>query len=359
MDVDICSQDPELDNLFSEISGRKDESIFLFFRRSFEETCKRIAEPKKATYDSYDLKFYPNIVLKYPIRFSFELSEFTIVSKGLKLHCALWKCNRGIEEINCQHNEKSSPPIKSTKAPVSVPCIIYTHTNTRSLADALELQPLAMTTGCHILAFDMPGAGKSEGGLSGSCAAVISNIDDVINWATLNLNNPDIIMWARGMSTAAAVEYTSLSISGGAAKERVKFLVLDSPYCSVKQVIDTVVQKYQEKNSLFIMAPLFRACSTMFGREVTKELGSDIYAVKPIDYASSNNTPCLILSAKNDEYIAASHGDQFLEKWSGPCFLKAIDGGHYSTRSSDNVMLAVDYLQLFLTYLEFDNFPVN
>ena len=350
MDVDICSQDPELDNLFSEISGSKDESIFLFFRRSFKETCKRIAEPKKAIYDSYDLKFYSNTVVKYPIRYSFELSEFTIVSKGLKLHCALWKSNRGIEEIDHRHIEKTSPPTKSMKT--SVPCIIYTHTNTRSLADAVELQPLAMTTGCHILAFDMPGAGKSEGGLSGSCAAVISNIDDVINWATVNLNNPDIIIWARGMSTAAAVEYASLSVSGGAAKERVKFLVLDSPYCSVKQVIDTVVQKYQEKNSLFIMAPLFRVCSTMFCTEVTKELGSDIYAVKPIDFASTNNTPCLILSAKNDEYIAASHGDQFLKKWSGPCFLKLIDGGHYSTRSSDSVLLAVDYLQQFLPYLQ-------
>lgn len=343
MDIDVCSQDPELDHLISEVSGRKDESFVLFFQRSFKETCKRIAQPRKATYDSSDLIFSPNPAFEHPSKFSFELSEFIVVSKGLKLHCALWKSSKVSVENDNQHHDKSS-----TSPVVSAPCIVYTHTNTRSLADALELQPLAMSLGYHILAFDMPGAGKSEGGLSGSCAAIISHIDDVIDWTLSNLNAPEIIMWARGMSTAAAVEYTSSSGSRGSAKERVKFLVLDSPYCSVKQVIDTVVQKHRQKNSFFFAVPLFQACSLMFGREITKELGADIYAVKPIDYACLNKTPCLILSANNDDYIAVSHSDQFFKKWSGPCFLKSINGCHYSARSRDSVLLAVDYLKIFV-----------
>jgi hypothetical protein len=50
----------------------------------------------------------------------------------------------------------------------------------------------------------------------------------------------------RGMSTAAAIEYTSL-VHNDQNSNIIKFLVLDSPYASVKQVVDTVLSKFHEK----------------------------------------------------------------------------------------------------------------
>jgi hypothetical protein len=50
----------------------------------------------------------------------------------------------------------------------------------------------------------------------------------------------------RGMSTAAAIEYTSL-VHNDPNSNIIKFLVLDSPYASVKQVVDTVLSKFHEK----------------------------------------------------------------------------------------------------------------
>ena len=348
MDIDICSQDPELENLFSNISGKKDESVVLFLRRSFRETCQRIAEPAKASYESSDLCFCSTSAPEGNAKsFSFELTEFNIVSNGLKLHCALWRSNAN-NEIDDENEEHKSVEKNSRKAP---PCIVYTHTNTRSLADAVELQPLAMSTGCNVVAFDMPGAGKSDGILSGSCAAVMAHIDAIIEWAVLHLNTSEVILWARGMSTAAAIEYTSSSSSSiRPMNSYVKFVLLDTPYSSVKEVIDVVVQKHREKNSFALVAPLFRTCSFLFGREVTKRLGSDIYAVKPINYASSNMTPCLILSALNDDYIPSSHARQFAKKWSGPCFLKSFTGSHYSARPKEVVMLAYDYIRSFVSF---------
>lgn len=337
-DCDICSQDPDIDHLYQEISGRKNESIFPFLKRSFKDTCKRIAEPSKAHYDTSDLKFITQPTISGMNAFSFELSEFDITSNGLKLHCALWKSQ------STKKNKKlliESPHL---------PCIIYIHTNTRSLADAIELQPLATLTGFHLLAFDMPGAGKSEGTLSASCSTVIRHIDHIINWAILNLNVAEVVLWARGMATAAAVEYTSHSATRGMHRDLVKFLVLDTPYCSVRQVVDNVVQKYKEKNTLSFISPLLHACAFMFGREVTSNLGADIYAVKPINFARSNKTPCLILRAKNDDYIPASHSDQFHLLWGGPVSMVSISGSHYSSRDRDTILLASNYLYSYVSH---------
>lgn len=344
-DFDICSQDPDLERLYGEISGRKNESIFPFLKRSFKDTCKRISEPSKAHYDTSDLKFSTKSSISRAERFSYELSEFDLTSNGLKLHCALWKSQL------TKKSDKLSP-----KSP-PLPCIIYVHTNTRSLADAMELHPLALMTGFHLIAFDMPGAGKSEGTLSASCSTVISHIDNVISWTISNLNVGEVVLWARGMATAAAVEYTSNSASHGLYRDLVKYLVLDTPYCSVKQVVDNVVQKYREKNVYSVISPLFHACAFMFGREVTSNLGADIYAVKPINFASRNKTPCLILRAKNDDFIPASHSDQFHSLWAGPVNIVSMSGTHYSSRDRDIVLTAYDYLSRYVTYPEIFSGP--
>jgi hypothetical protein len=179
---------------------------------------------------------------------------------------------------------------------------------------------------------------------------MISHIDDVVKWAALNLDVSEVILWSRGMSTAAAVEYTTSPVSHGIHKNVIKFLVLDSPYISVKKVIDSVVQKYHGKITFALAVPLIYACSWMFGREMKSRLGTDIYSVKPIEFASKNRTPCMILSARNDDYIPTSHADVFVEKWLGPCFLKRIDGGHTSIRSRESVLSVVKYLMRFIGF---------
>jgi hypothetical protein len=53
-------------------------------------------------------------------------------------------------------------------------------------------------------------------------------------------------MYIRGMSTAGAIEYTS-QVHNNINSKTIKFLVLDSPYASVKQVVDTVLSEFQNK----------------------------------------------------------------------------------------------------------------
>jgi hypothetical protein len=174
--MDVCSQDSTLESLFSDIAGRKNEGLTSFFTRTLNDTCTRIMEPKKASYITRDLTLYEpaapsGIGIELgPLNF-YQLTEFTVISNGMKLHCALWKSSAGQLPPDSAVHSNGNP---NHNCEVSqVPCIIYTHTNTRSLADATELLPLAEVTGFHLLAFDLPGAGLSEGKLSASCATII------------------------------------------------------------------------------------------------------------------------------------------------------------------------------------------
>jgi hypothetical protein len=53
--MEVCSKDPQLDRLYSEISLKKDESIVRYFKRSFKECCKKLIEPARLKYDTTDL----------------------------------------------------------------------------------------------------------------------------------------------------------------------------------------------------------------------------------------------------------------------------------------------------------------
>ena len=52
------------------------------------------------------------------------------------------------------------------------PLVIYLHTNTRCLVDAKEVLPLCDVLGGSLLAFDLPGCGKSDGHLTFQMAQV-------------------------------------------------------------------------------------------------------------------------------------------------------------------------------------------
>mmetsp|Transcript_13873 Transcript_13873/g.13400 ORF Transcript_13873/g.13400 Transcript_13873/m.13400 type:complete len:221 (-) Transcript_13873:94-756(-) len=199
----------------------------------------------------------------------------------------------------------------------------------------------------HIL-----GAGLSEGSLHATTSIVISHIQGIIKWAVINLECTDVILWSRGMSTAGAIEYTSQAHNDIYSKT-IKFLVLDSPYASVKQVVDTVLSEFQAKVTynlgVAIGRPLCYACSWMFGKEVTARLGGDVYAIQPIKFAPKNKTPCLILSARKDDYIPHIHADQFHDKWLGPCGLHKIDCSSFDQRPAHVVLLAYDHVK---TYVE-------
>ena len=159
--MDVCGKDYQLDSIFWEQHGPKNESSISFFKRYFKKFCDSLTNPKKYEYNSKDIYDLSNCVSKESLKTNssqpFEITEFQIYSQNLSLHTCLWKMN---DKINDTSETSEQTDIKNEEKDI---CIIYMHTNTRSICDAKEIFPLAKALNASVLAFDLPGCGKSQG----------------------------------------------------------------------------------------------------------------------------------------------------------------------------------------------------
>lgn len=130
-DIDVLSQDTEIDEFFWRNHGPKNESTLQFFRRGFNSFCERITSPKRSTYTSAELQ---------QTKYNFQPFEYDIESQGVRLSYCKWL------------NQNLVPG-----DPRKVLCVVYLHTNTRNLSDALEVLPFCEATGAHLFAMDLPG----------------------------------------------------------------------------------------------------------------------------------------------------------------------------------------------------------
>jgi len=308
--MDVLSKDPEIEKLFWHYHGPKNESTISFFRRGFTGFCNTIASPKRLDYNNDNLQ-----VNGYNVR------EFQIFSNNYVLFCCLWK-----NLINIKSNR----------------CIIYLHTNTRNLCDALELIPLCNILQSHLVSFDLPGFGKSEGTISPD---MYKDLDVLIDWINCLLgDNIEIIIWARGLSTALALEYCAKKqINDNECiimknNLQIKFLVLDSPYESVKKMIRSCIKKLEGEGYQLPNAVL-SIFSNLARNVISNRLnGMDPYSVEPIVYADKINIPSIIFSALKDDYIPPDQTSIFAEKWVGECTFKTILQGHFGVRPVEDVI---------------------
>jgi hypothetical protein len=145
----------------------------------------------------------------------FSVNEYDIKSPidDDIIHLALWK----------RSNSSSSSCSGGSSSAGSMRCILYLHNNTRSIVDALEVLPLAKALDFDLISFDIPGCGKSTGVLSAEINIVIDkviswyidyyNSNDINDSSTIPNDSPNLLIWARGMSTKYAIEYCHREVS--------------------------------------------------------------------------------------------------------------------------------------------------
>lgn len=382
--MDLFSQDKEIETIFH----GSNENTAEFLRRAFDGACGIITDPKRLNYIPEDL-----CSTKY--NSAFDVTDKDFVSNGVVLHVAAW--TRRASETTFKplstssplssHSSSTQPP--SSPSPSSL-CLIYLHTNSRNIVDAKEILPLADALMANVIAFDFPGAGLSGGAFTISPAALAVHLHNIITWAETHLAATEFVLWARGMSTAIAVEYlarqqhnqrsripqswssnalkaiiapgnTSSRLAGHfgsspnlsqmhAENSKVKFCVLDSPYTGVRDLMDTMADKIRCTSSSFsISSPLIAAGCWLMRRSVSSKLGTHLDTIAPINNVRGITTPVLILSAKRDDYIPVSHGERFRTSWGNSyAHFHVIDGGHFGERPESVVMLALDHIQRFI-----------
>lgn len=209
------------------------------------------------------------------------------------------------------------------------------------------------------MSFDLPGCGKSQGNLSFS---MVSDLAIVLKhlWVT----NPDIeiVIWARGMSTALALEYLHTfqsrtdDIDDLAVGSSIKYLVLDSPFISVNRMVNDAsltITAY----GVSVPSAIVSFCGSFLRRDVKSKLGSDPYDVVPINHAPYMTTPCSIISARHDDYMPPHHGQTIFEVWGSntnstrpDCEFDIFEGKHFGLREKEVILKPFNSILNHVTY---------
>jgi hypothetical protein len=159
-------EDGMLEKDFHKFHGDKDESTFSFIKRSWKGFTKKLTA-KRMLYSAEDLRS--------GILFAGEdihFREFTVpIHAGCTVNCALWS---------------DSPYIVTDKV-----CFVYLHTNTRSLADAVEVLPVVEYFDGYLLSFDFPGYGKSGGSIT---IPESHAIEEILSWAMNHMRPKSIVV---------------------------------------------------------------------------------------------------------------------------------------------------------------------
>jgi len=229
------------------------------------------------------------------------------------------------------------------------------HTNTRSLVDTAEIfAGIDQMENASILAFDQPGCGKSDGCLSGE---VSKDLELIIEWIQC-LISPDvrIIIWARGMATAAAIEYVhstfvatkSSSSIKGSKLTTVKAVILDSPFKGIGSMVSDAIDR-MDTNGFAVPKSLLNICIKMVIRNLSRRLnGFNPLNVKPIELVGRCRVPAYIMSATGDDYIPCDHGKAIALGWGGPVKHSTFDGSHFGVRPKELVVNAFQFISNFL-----------
>mmetsp|Transcript_37062 Transcript_37062/g.37726 ORF Transcript_37062/g.37726 Transcript_37062/m.37726 type:complete len:349 (-) Transcript_37062:379-1425(-) len=299
----------DLEDSLGKLYGPKDETAMQMLSRIMMQFKSTLIQPKRMDYFAHDLLPMNASISPYNIR------QFYLDASNGKNKCTYWERN----------------PSSSSTA------FLYLHTNTRSAADALEIISLCDVLGVNLFAYDLPGCGKSDGPLSFNMS---EDLQTIIQWIIDNLHLTEIIIWARGMSTAPVIEY----LSQKKFPHYIKYVVLDTPFTSIKSIVDSCVKRVTEKG-YYIPRPLVSMFAGWVRRYIRSSLGEDPYRVELLPLAAKCTVPCLILSADNDDYIPISHGNQLAMKWGAQCHYQTFSGTHFSVREEDVVMRAREHLE--------------
>lgn len=127
------------------------------------------------------------------------------------------------------------------------------------------------------------------------------------------------------MSTGIAIEYIAREIALEEKKPKnivgsvrmnppVVFCVLDTPFESIKLMIDACMKKLKV-SGYDLPDTIVSLFSGLARRTIASRVKADPYAIEPIQYARNINIPCTIMIAENDDYIPVEQCLHIAEAW--------------------------------------------
>lgn len=258
--------------------------------------AKCLIRPFREEYTNADLG-PPDFILQGKVYSRIDVSLQN--SRGLLLQCSWFKPKFGL---------------KSRR-----PCIVYCHGNCGSRRDSLDIAKTMLLHQLTVFTMDFSGSGVSEGEFVSLGYYESWDLKTAVEYLRNSGETAEILLWGRSMGAASVILYASCD-------PHIALLVLDSPFLSLKKVIEGLVWE----------APLFRAVLSYLICKVRKHVMRlakfDILDVDPSKYVKSCQAPAVFLHGLQDKLVAVEHTRALFEMYPADKFLLELGGGHNSGR---------------------------
>ena len=269
------------------------------FSSAYEELWKAVIRPNRDIYQDKDLG--PE---KFELKHKwYKRTDFTIINKrNYKLACSFWE------------------PFDEEREHPRLPCVIYLHGNSSSRCEVIPEVRYLLPRNITVFAFDFTGCGRSEGDYISLGWHEQEDVECVINYLRKSNKVSTIGLWGRSMGAVTALMYGSKdpSIAG---------LVLDSPFSSLKILIDELARERVNLPNFIINQAI------KLIKEIIKEKANfNLDDIEPINYAGKCFIPAYFCHAKGDTFVDIHHCKDLYKLYAGDKKVVYVKGNHNTER---------------------------
>lgn len=211
-------------------------------------------------------------------------------------------------------------------------CVVYLHSHGSNRAEGLHLLQTCGELSASLCLFDFGGSGYSDGKYTSLGIKEAGECKVIIDELKLRYGYRHFILWGRSMGAVTAIIYAS------ECPENLDFLVLDSPFSDLEELLKELVDKHFFLGEVFIGFFLY-----LFGDEIKKRIGFDISALRPVEFCPRITTNLAFVIARNDTMVSQKNINDMYEACNSTRkYNILIEGTHSSTRTSEDINWILD-----------------
>ncbi|KAJ1496437.1 Alpha/Beta hydrolase protein, partial [Baffinella frigidus] len=229
----------------------------------------------------------------------------------------------------------------SLKVDVPVPCVVYLHGNSGSRMDADDLVDFYLEHNISVFSVDFSGCGQSEGEYVTLGHREKEDLQTVLDYLAELPYISHVGLYGRSMGAATAL----LVAADDKYYHRIRGMVLDSCYTSVRQVLQELAKKYVGKVPLVPFASMVNGAVDMLREAVITKACFDIDEVDVLGAAKHCCSPVLFGHAKDDQLVLAAHTTILFEHYGGEKEINVFEGDHNSIRPKEFRSQALQFLR--------------
>lgn len=217
------------------------------------------------------------------------------------------------------------------------PCMIYLHSHGGSRHEGFNLLRYCGQLRINFCFFDFSGHGESEGEYTTAGYYEHKDLEAIVQEIRMRFQVKKVILWGRSMGAVVALQYAYRH------PKDVDFLVLDSPFTSVEQMVRDVGGRYLKLGE-YVALFLF----SMSKDEIMQRIGVDLFELRPIELCPHIDTACVFVVGNKDDLVPPERVDEMFRIYKGAARdMIVVEGTHSSARSDIDLDKIVKHLEMF------------